>query len=139
MSVSKIPCDKNVSFKTFCLSEDNAIVPPGTESSEQKFENTVTNSNNEGKAERTVIPPKRPYSSGPGQGHRGYLNPYHQNNYRPSGPKKPFDFSRIGGTLTVYARNINKGFCFHKQVLLYCLSQNVNCGIIFTCRGINVH
>nr|XP_022323156.1 RNA-binding protein 26-like isoform X1 [Crassostrea virginica] len=97
--------------------EDNAIVPPGTESSEQKFENTVTNSNNEGKAERTVIPPKRPYSSGPGQGHRGYLNPYHQNNYRPSGPKKPFDFSRIGGyrppdtdNLSLEVRKIPKEF-----------------------------
>lgn len=86
-------------FLNYLFSPDErSIVPPGTESSEPRSENTLSNSNTEGKPERTVIPPKRSYNSGPGQGHRGYINPYHQNNYRPSAPKKPFDFSRVGGT-----------------------------------------
>lgn len=85
-------------FKSFVFPDERSIVPPGTESSEPRSENTLSNSNTEGKPERTVIPPKRSYNSGPGQGHRGYINPYHQNNYRPSAPKKPFDFSRVGGT-----------------------------------------
>ncbi|XP_062598259.1 RNA-binding protein 26-like, partial [Saccostrea cucullata] len=98
-------------------SEENAIVPPGTESTEPGPENTMIDSRTEGKPGRTVIPPKRPYNSGPGQVHRGYLNPYHQNNYRPSAPKKPFDFSRVGGyrkpdtdALSLEVRKIPKEF-----------------------------
>ncbi|XP_061164198.1 RNA-binding protein 26-like isoform X2 [Saccostrea echinata] len=98
-------------------SEENAIVPPGTESTEPGPENTLIDSRTEGKPGRTVIPPKRPYNSGPGQVHRGYLNPYHQNNYRPSAPKKPFDFSRVGGyrkpdtdALSLEVRKIPKEF-----------------------------
>lgn len=97
--------------------DERSIVPPGTESSEPRSENTLSNSNTEGKPERTVIPPKRSYNSGPGQGHRGYINPYHQNNYRPSAPKKPFDFSRVGGyrppdtdNLSLEVRKIPKEF-----------------------------
>ncbi|XP_065932682.1 RNA-binding protein 26 isoform X2 [Magallana gigas] len=97
--------------------DERSIVPPGTESSEPRPENTLSNSNTEGKPERTVIPPKRSYNSGPGQGHRGYINPYHQNNYRPSAPKKPFDFSRVGGyrppdtdNLSLEVRKIPKEF-----------------------------
>ncbi|XP_056010685.1 RNA-binding protein 26-like isoform X2 [Ostrea edulis] len=103
--------------------EDNVIVPPGTESSHPESEN-MADSGTEGKQERTVIPPKRPfnhpkrpYNSGPGQVHRGYINPYHQNNYGPSAPKKPFDFSRVGGyrkpdtdALSLEVRKIPKEF-----------------------------
>lgn len=95
-------------FFNIFISEDNVIVPPGTESSHPESEN-MADSGTEGKQERTVIPPKRPfnhpkrpYNSGPGQVHRGYINPYHQNNYGPSAPKKPFDFSRVGGKFSMH-------------------------------------